>query len=178
MKPLALLFALLLTAATVALADSEAPNRPVVRASEYGTTYAKSVPDDDYGQEGTTLFYGVSAGEDVLLTEYQWFASEMYIGGPGETTLVRFGPWHRGREPQEDHLAIGLYRNGTALAEYSTLNMLKLGSGLSASVSHYEVFGERLGFKWIGSNSFVFQVTGVNGIVFSFCLETGEVSAE
>ncbi len=166
---------LLFAAFLSARADREAPNRPVVRASEYGTTYVKSVPQDYYGQEGTTRHYFVEAEEDVLLAEYDWYSGEVYIGGSGETTIVRFGPWHRGREPMEDHLAIGIYRNGATVAEYSTLDMLKMGSGISESVSHYEVLRERRGFRWMGSNSFVFEVAGVSGKVFSFDLETGDV---
>jgi hypothetical protein len=50
-----------------------------------------------------------------------------------------------------------------------------MGSGISESVSHYEVLRERRGFRWMGSNSFVFEVAGVSGKVFSFDLETGDV---
>lgn len=170
-----LLPVLLAAAAATAWADQEASNRAVVRASEYGTTYAKSIPSQDYGQEGRTLHYRATDGEDPLLGRYDWYASEIYIGGPGEVTLVRFGPWQRGRSPAEDHLAIGFYRDGRTLREYSTLELVRMGSGISESVSHYEIFGDRPGFRWITGNEYVFQVMGVSGRLFSFDLDTGEI---
>ena len=66
------------------LADQEASNRPIVRSSSYGIIYAKSIPDEDYGQEGTTLVYSVGFDEDVLIAEYDWYSSEIYIGGSGD----------------------------------------------------------------------------------------------
>ncbi len=174
-----LLAATILSAAVfTAVADDEASNRPVVWASEYGITYAKSVPTEDYGQEGRTVLYSVEAEEDVLIASYDWYSGEMYIGGPGGTTIVRLGPWQRGASPGEDHFAIGFYRDSRTLREYSTLDLEAMGSGISNSVSHYEVFGERLGFRWITGNEYVFEIAGVSGRVFSFSLETGEILEE
>src|SRR5574341_355666 len=122
-------FALLTALCVQAVADDEAANHPVVRSSEYGGAYAKSVPDESYGQKGKTRVFSVGKDRDTLICEYDWYASEIYIGGSGEGTLIRFGPWHRGSKPQENHLALGIYRNGKMLREYSTLELQKLGSG-------------------------------------------------
>jgi len=159
-----------------AFADEEASNRPIVRSSEYGAYYAKSIPSEDYGTIGVTRVYSVGTEEDTFLYEYPWYAAEIYMGGSGDGTMVRFGPWARGREPREDHLAIGLYREGRVVREYSTLEIANLGSGVSHSVSHYRVFGERLGFNWSGSDGVFFEVMGVGGGLLRFNLETGELS--
>lgn len=171
------LFALmaLLLLAGAALADQEASNRPIVRSSEYGAYYAKSVPLEEYGPDGVTRVYHVGAEEDTFLYEYPWYASDLYLGGIGDGTLVRFGPWARGREPREDHLAIGFYRDGKVVREYSTLDIADLGSGVSESVSHYEVFGERLGFAWSNDDVF-FEVMGVDGTLLRFDLADGELA--
>lgn len=170
-----LIAALVIASSTATLADDEAANRPVVRSSEYGSVYAKSVPGESYGQRGKTRVFGVHADRDTLICEYDWYANEIYIGGAGETTLIRFGPWQRGHEPQEDHLALGLYRNGKAVREYSTAEMERLGTGVSASVSHYTIFERRLGFRWLKGNSYVYEIEGVSGKVFTFDLETGAI---
>lgn len=166
---------LLISYTMIANADQEASNGPLVRSSDYGIIYAKSIPEEDYGQEGTTLIYSVGFDEDILISEYDWYASEIYIGGCGDATIVRFGPWHRGREPQDDHLAIGIYRDGETIAEYSTMDLFEMGSGVSASVSHYQIFQNHLGFKWIDGNSYLYEVEGMSGEVFSFDLDTGEI---
>lgn len=176
MKPFVLALVSLMFLSSAALADEEASNRPIVRSSEYGAYYAKSIPSDEYGTEGVTRVYNVGADEDTFLYEYPWYAAEMYLGGSGDGTMVRFGPWSRGGEPQEDHLAIGFYREGKTVREYSTLEIANLGSGVSASVSHYQVFGERLGFNWSGSDGPFFEVMGVGGMLLRFNLETGELS--
>jgi hypothetical protein len=164
-----------LLAATIVHADDEAANIPVVRSSQYGGAYAKSVPDASYGQKGKTMIFSVGREDDNLLSEYDWYSSEIYLGGAGGTTVIRFGPWHRGREPQADHLAIGIYRNGKTLREYSTVEIEKMGGGVSESVSHYQVFGERIGFRWLKGNAYVYEVKGVNGKVFTFDLDTGNI---
>lgn len=137
--------------------------------------YAKSVPSEAYGQKGTTRIFRVSEDRDALICEYDWYASEIQLGGPGDATLVRFGPWQRGREPQTNHLALGIYRDGTMLREYSTLEMKNLGSGVSESVSHYTVFARPRGFRWLKGDEYVFEVEGVGGRVFRFDVSTGAI---
>ena len=157
-----------------ASADDEAGNRAVLRALTYGGVYARSVPDDRYGSKGRTRVSSVGRDADALVCEYDWYASEMYLGGDGDRTLVRLGPWHRGHEPQADHLVLGIYRDGKTLREYSTLELKQMGSGISRSVSHYNILQEeRRGFRWLKDNTFVFEVTGIDGKLFRFDLTTG-----
>lgn len=175
MKTLLAIIILLLTFSPLAHADEEASNRPIVRSGQHGAVYAKSVPHDNYGQAGKTSVFAVGQDNDTLLCTYDWYANEMYLGGTGDATLIRFGPWHRGQKPQADHLAIGIYRNGKVIKEYSTLDLQKLGSGLSQSVSHYQVFAQKLGFRWLKGNDFVYEVKGVNNTLFTFDLNTGHI---
>lgn len=156
------------------VADEEVANRPVVRSSEEGAVYAKSVPDAGYGQTGTTTVFSVAGDRDTPICQYDWYANEFYIGGEG--TVVRFGPWHRGFEPQDSHLAVGIYRNGKVIREYTTLEMHKLGSGISTSKSHYTIFKRRLGFRCLTRNAFVYEIEGISGKVISLHLDTGEIT--
>ena len=157
----------------IIFADDEAANRPVVRSSEYGSMFGKSIPEESYGQKGKTRVFSVGADRDTLVYEYPWYANIFYIGGSGERTLIRFGPWQRGSNPEKDHLALGIYRDGKTVKEYSTIEMVNFGSGISTSVSHYTVFGQHLGFRWLKENNYVYEVEGVSGKVFTFDLETG-----
>jgi len=167
--------ALLVAACLTVVADEEAGNLPVVRSSEYGGVYAKSVPEERYGQKGKTRVFSVGADHDTLICEYNWYADKLSLGGTGDATLIRFGPWQRGHSPQADHLAIGIYCNGKTLREYSTLDMQKLGSGVEESVSHYTIFQRHLGFRWLKENDHVYEVEGVSGKVFTFDLNTGSI---
>ena len=175
MKRLCGIAVLLLVSGGIVHADDEAVNRPVVRSSQYGIIYAKSIPDESYGQKGKTKVFSVGRENDALTSEYDWFADEIHLGGAGDATLIRFGPWHRGRKPQDDHLAIGIYRNGKVIKEYSTVEIEKMGGGMSESVSHYQVFGERIGFRWLKGNTYVYEVKGVSGKVLTFDLDTGNI---
>jgi hypothetical protein len=168
------LFVLALIAAG-ARADQEARNLPIVKSGEYGRRYAKSIPDEGYGQKGETHVYRVEAGTDVLECSYDWFSGTLYLGGIWDMTLVRFGPWHRGREVLPEHLAIGIYRDGKTIREYSCADMIKAGSGMSQSVSHYRVFGKTVGFRRLEANKFVFEVEGASRKLFAFDLDTGEI---
>jgi hypothetical protein len=140
--------------------------------------YVKSVPDESYGQKGKTQVFSVGRESDKLIGEYGWYANEIWIGGPGDATLVRFGPWPRGHQPQDGDLAIGIYRNGKTIREYSTAEMQNAGSGVSKSVSHYQVFTQRLGFRWVTDNTHVFEVKGASGKLFTFDLETGNITGK
>jgi hypothetical protein len=158
-------------------ADEEVGNSSIVRSSEYGRFYAKSVPDESYGQKGTTKMFSVGKDTDTLVCEYKWYANEIYIGGNGDMTVIRFGPWQRGSKPEPNHFAIGIYRDGKVIREYSTLEMMSLGSEVSKTVSHYDVFTQprHLGFRWVKENIYQFEVEGVSGKLFTFDLDNGAI---
>jgi hypothetical protein len=159
-------------------ADDEASNRTVVRSSEHGSVYARSIPEESYGSKCKTKIFHVGAEQDALIAEYPWYSSVLYLGGEGEDTVVRFGPWQRGRQPEASHLAIGIYRKGKTIREYSTLQMQQLGSGSSSSVSHYTVFNNsRPRFRWVKDNVYVLEAQGESGKMFTFSLKTGQITS-
>jgi len=158
-------------------ADQEASNAPLVKSSEYGRLYAKSIPDDFYGAKGKTLVYGVGKKEDKLLYTFDWYSNQLYLLG-GIGSVVRLGPWARGREPNKDHLAIGFYLKGGTLKEYSTLDIVKLGCSISNSVSHYTVFEEIIGYRWVRNDIWVFDIKTHDGKVLSFDVATGKIRTQ
>lgn len=161
--------------AAVALGDDEASNRIYVQSSTYGSYYAKCIPDELYGTKGRTLLYQVRKGEDDLIHTFEWYSARVYLQhtawGP---SVIRLGPWHRGRTPSAEDLALALYRNGKLLIAYSTKDIATLG-GVSESVSHYTVFQKIHGYRWIDSNDYAFDVQLHNGRTISFDVNTGEI---
>jgi hypothetical protein len=126
------------TASTSAL-DQEASNVPHVAASSYGRCYAKAVPDSLYGQAGRTRAFWVRARADSLLASYDWFSQRIFLecnvatgDGPVGLSVVRFGPWSRGREARAQDLALAFYRGGRLLRRYSTLDIAGRASNVSA----------------------------------------------
>lgn len=148
-----------LAAATVAaipaFADQEASNTAHVVTDPYGRCYARSAPAHDFDpfegprQQGRTQVFRVETDGDVLVHEFDWFAQQLFVrcGPPGDEIVVRLGPWHRGRVPADDDLAIEFYRAGALLRSYSTLEISGgAPEAVSNSVSHYTVFAGRVRF--------------------------------
>jgi hypothetical protein len=166
----------LMAACSTAVADRPSLNRPLVHASQSGRFYARSVPakDDPYGERGKTEVLRVTADQDVLIGEYDWYARTLYFFGPiDHPTLVRIGHAQNGRMPGSDYLAIGIYRSGEPVREYSTLELYELGSGVWRSVSNHRVLDSRSVRRVEGQN--VFAVDSPSGKVFVFDLETGAI---
>lgn len=167
--------AALLATIRIARGDQEASSHVYVQSSTSGCYYAKCIPDEPYGTKGKTLVYHVGRDEDVLVHTFDWFSTRIYVQGTAwGPSVIRFGPWHRGAAPSADHLAIALYRNGDLLKEYSTKEIAALG-GFGKTVSHYTVFRKELGYRWIASNDYAFDVELHNGNILSFDVKTGEV---
>lgn len=163
------------------LADQEAGNRPIVAVSEYGACYAKSVPAEGYGNAGKTRIYRVTEGDDELVDEYDWFSQQIYLvcnasdsTRPTGVAVVSRGPWARGHEAGDDVLAIAFHYDGKTVREYSTLEIAGKPENVSASVSHYTVIEEVLGFRWLRSNEYVFEVHTTDGRTLAFDAVTGE----
>ena len=182
------------------IADQEASNVAHVASGTYGRCYAKSVPahvfdpDGEPRQQGRTSLYRVTDGEDVLIHEYEWFSQTLFVRcGPADHIIVvRLGPWHRGHDPKEDHLAIAFYRGGTLVRSYSTLEIaggeeaddggFSRYRNVSASVSHYTVFAKQPEFvRETVADGTVFRerwyVLGetVDGRRLRFDIETGRI---
>ena len=166
---------LVLAAVIPAPADDEASNVAHVVASSYGRCYAKSVPEEYYGSQGTTRIFRVEKDQDLPLHSFDWFSQRIYIAcnvsdnkTPTGVSVVRFGSWARGHVASSDDLALGFYFKGKLLKEYSTLDIAGTPDNVSASVSHYTVIEEVLGYKWIDGNEYAFRVTTTDGRTLSF----------
>ena len=186
--------------ASPALADQEASNVSHVVAGPYGRCYVKSSPKHIYDpegeprQQGRTEVYRVEDAQDVLVQQYGWFSQTLFVRchPTGETVVVRIGPWHRGHNPQADHLAIAFYRGGRLIRRYSTLDiagdeMAQEGAfsrykNVSASVSHYSVFESWPKSIKITENvdsifkeDWAIETTTIDGRVLVFDMATGEI---
>jgi|CXWL01.1.fsa_nt_gi hypothetical protein len=161
--------------APFASADDEASNQPLVVASEYGNCYAKSIPSASYGNEGQTRVYIVETGADTLVTTYDWYANRLFLecnvadsSGVTALSVVAFGPWARGQEARDDVLALAFYWNGRLLRRYSTLDIARRPNNVSASVSHYSVIDEVLGYQWADGNRYHFAIRTIDNRVITF----------
>jgi hypothetical protein len=166
---------LLLTYAFPTAADWESSNNPHVRTDETGSCYSKSVPSGDYGTSGTTRIYWVTSGDDRLLVTYDWFSDQIYLycGNPvshDETGIivVRLGPWPTGGEASADHLALAFYMDGRLLMQYSTLDLAGRPNNVWATVSHYKVVEQIVGFVGHDTGSLSFDIRTIDGRILSF----------
>jgi len=164
------------------LADQEAGNTVQVAASEYGACYAKSIPAESYGNAGKTRIYRVTEGEDELVHEYGWFSQRIYLvcnasdsTRPTGVAVVSTGPWARGHEASADVLALAFHYDGKTVREYSTLEIAGEPGNVSSSVSHYTVIEKVLGFLWVRSNEYVFELRTTDGRTLAFDAVTGEM---
>jgi len=173
---------LLLAPAHSALADSEASNRAhvvtgIVKGDLHRGCYAKSVPAAHWGMQGVTKVYEVRSGKDRLIETHNWYAQRLYLrcrasaGGTLKGTLVRFGPWQRGRRASKTDLAIALYSSGRRLVRYSTLDLAGQPDNVRRSVSHFRIIRRVRGFK--GGNSFRIEL--IDGRSLGLDLITGKL---
>jgi len=166
-------------------ADQEAGNRTHVATDPWGTCYARSAPAEDYGSAGRTDVYAVGTIDqpDSLVASYDIFSGGIYLdcltlgedGVPG-IAMAALGPWPRGREPDDETLAIAFFFAGREVARYSTSDV----SGdrieaVSCSVSHYQVIGEIEGFQRNAEDRDVFVLVTVDGLRLTFDAATGEL---
>ena len=173
---LAVFFLALACLVAVARADDEASNSTYVQSGEYGSCYAKSIPAEAYGGKGTTRIYAVSDKDDKLIQTYDWYAPKIALIDTGNgLAVVRFGSWARGRKANADELAIAFYLDGKLLHSHSTLDIAGKPDNVSSSVSHYTVIKKHIGFRWIQSNDYAYDIETTDGRTISFNPETGDI---
>lgn len=158
--------------ATEAAGDTEGTPQIYVQSSTtdgtayQGDRYAKCLPGDERGSKGRTLVYKVKPGADELEDTYDWYSGEVYLAGTNKGTLVvRVSSGFRGHAPRKEDLAVGLYRKGKLLKEYSALDLAKGRDNVRTSVSHYQWCRRVKGFCWLTSPR-------ANVLKFGFALET------
>jgi hypothetical protein len=175
---------LICAGAPPAAADQEASNIPHVRAGSYGRCYARSVPEDRWGQRGVTRLYRVAKDDDVLIASFPWFSHELRLqcnmsrNGELGASLVRFGPWARGHRASADDLALAFYFDGELLARYSTLDIAGSLDNVEASDSHYVVIAKVGGYRRLGAdnpNAYAFDIETTDGRRLSFDPITGRL---
>ena len=137
--------------------DQEAGNTPHMTVSKYGRCYAKSVPEERYGGKGITKVFTVGREQDQLVHRFDWFSQSLYLAcnvsdskTPVGVSLVRLGPWPRGRVATAAHPAIAFYYKGKEVKGYSTLDIAGDPENVSASVSHHTVIEKVVGFRRLG----------------------------
>lgn len=169
----------LLAVAAPARADEEASNIPHVQSGTYGRCYAKSVPEDLWGERGETRLYEVGADRDRLVATFPWFSQQLRLqcnmsrNGRIGASLVRFGPWPRGHQASADDLALAFYFDGELLVRYATLDIAGTPDNVVSTISHYRVIAEVHGYRWTGANSYEFEIKTVDGRTLSFDPTTG-----
>lgn len=131
-------------------ADQEGPRDVYVVGN--GAWYAKCVPSGgrEQRESGTTSVYLAGRETDQLMYQFGWYASRIYISGwGGGCSVIRIGPWARGRRASDEHLAIAFYQDGRLLCQYSTLDISGSELNVEFSASHYTVVKEHIGFVHI-----------------------------
>lgn len=171
-----------LFATSPAFADDEASNRPLVVASEYGNCYAKSIPYASYGNEGQTRVYVVENGDDTIAATFDWYSNRLHLecnvadsSGATAISVVEFGPWARGQEATDDVLALAFYWNGRLLRRYSTLDIAGTPNNVIASVSHYSVVEEVIGYQWADGNRYRFSIRTIDNRTITFDAGAGTI---
>lgn len=172
---------LLLNGLSVALADEEASNWTYVQSAEYGRCYLKAVPAEHYGTRGTTTVYQVGPEQDLKVASYPWYSPQTWIHcavSNGKTpvgiSVVRLGPWARGHQASHQDLALAFAFDGKEVKRYSTLDLAGSPEKVSHSVSHYTVIKKVLGYRWLTSNRYVFEVEIWDGRKLSFDPTSGQ----
>jgi hypothetical protein len=162
----------LLLAPWSAAADKEMANEPHVLSSEYGDCYAKSTPEERYGERGTTQIFKVEKGPDTLLQTHAWYAQEFYfdcsLGTDRGVSVVQLGPWPRGSSADQATLAVAFYLNGRLLRRYSTLDIAGGRDNVSKSATHYTVIDKVLGYRWDDTTRRLFAIRTVDKRVLFF----------
>ena len=168
----------------VASADEERAPRAYVITSGDGEYYFKMSPDPqaplDRGHG--ELFEVKSSGPDILLWKTEgWYSFHTYISRDGEY-LVRVGNWPRGIGPSNRDLAVAFYARGKLTKSYSTQDVIKNPSAITASISHYNFLSSITGFKepksYDAPDKYHFVLTSVDQIEYTFDATTGAIVSE
>lgn len=175
--------------AGLAAADQERMPAPrVFAASDGAVAFAMLPPALDARtqrvvREGRGVLYDLRA-DGSWRARYRtqgWYASELFVSADGRT-LVRLGPWQRGKAIAPDHLALAFHRDGKLLRQYRVAELVKDPTAVRATVSHYfwrldEVSGEEGGVDAprLSDVDGTFTLKTIDGIEYVFGLEDGAI---
>jgi hypothetical protein len=162
------------------LAGKRTPNYPYVTSSGLaGVFYARCIPAEDGGTEGTTTVYHVLKDGDKVVDTYDWYIKRGVVLGwspiAGKVGIMALGgPPATGSDAPAE---LSFHLGGKHLASYSIEDLKKLGVKLNDEL--LESTGPRIGFKVVGceqmsgTNEYQFVVE-VNGKRLSFDILTGK----
>ena len=110
----------------------------------------------------------------------RWQAPEMFVFGAGpERRIVQLGPLPSGPGTIMECLAIAFYKNGETIRTYTARDIVKNAQDPGATLTHYQVFGRRLGFRRAAdSGRLEFDIEDYRGILLTFDVETGDLLQE
>ncbi len=110
-------------------------NQPTVQSAPGGYAYVRSIPSNDYGNEGKTQVFGVRKNGDELLDEYPlYMRGELYLGGSpitGKWCLVHLEPERITSNNDFKKLGkisrLAFYMGGKELFAYTGEDLEKMG---------------------------------------------------
>ncbi len=110
-------------------------NQPTVQSVPGGYAYLRSIPSNDYGNEGKTQVFEVRKNGDELLEEYPlYMRGELYLGGSpitGKWCLVHLEPERITSNNDFKKLGkisrLAFYMGGKELVAYSGEDLEKMG---------------------------------------------------
>ena len=164
----------------VALAKP-AMNRPYVQSGPDGVFYARCVPKNLNGIEGTTAIYRVGAEEDELIDTYPWYSKERVVLGwspiVGKVAVVSLA-----RQEANDgrgETVVSFYIGGKLLKAYTADELRKAGVQIGVGGKRTEGSPVRvIGCEQIyNTNHYVFAIGGEGEGKVCFDITTGEVWA-
>lgn len=160
------------------LAAKKAPNRPYVQSFEGGEFYARCVPAQMFGTEGTTKIFRVGAKSDVLLDTYAWYSPGRPVLAwtpvDGRVSVLTFTPDHSTTGP---NAVLALYHGGRLLKAYTANEVRQMGGQM---VKHDEealpsLVAQRVETDQIpGTNEQVFSIFDRAGHRLRFDMRTGD----
>jgi archaellum component FlaF (FlaF/FlaG flagellin family) len=90
------------------------------------------------------------------------------------------GRWPRGRELADEHLAVAFYNGGQLIKKYSTLDLVKDGSAIKRTTSHYFWLAGTPQLELapeFGSED-IFTLITLDNIQYTFDITTGEIISQ
>jgi hypothetical protein len=110
-------------------------NQPTVQSAPSGYAYVRSIPKNDYGNEGKTQVFRVRKNGDELLDEYPaYMRGELYLGASpitGKCCLVHLEPERITSNNDFKKLGkisrLAFYMGGKELVAYSGEDLDKMG---------------------------------------------------
>ena len=160
---------------SICKADSWLQNTSFIVTSKWGSCYAKSIPDEDFGIKGKTFIFKAEKEKDTLIDQYDWYSRSLYLLEGSQGVLVVRLFYTPAGHTLKDLNAIAFFRGGKLLREYTVLDIISDPKKIIHSTSSIHIFDKIHGFEWDENKNFVFVVETVDGRTLFFDTDTGEM---